>query len=322
MFAEMWPRKSFMLLVLVLSMAASRPAAALLQVQGGLEFREQVQKALDAIGSADPRCRQMLDELRNSSHKHWILPTGKLTSSNGAEDAAAARNGTGTGSTTKWNPDALYRYDSDVLRNAVAALKHELAHAKDADDGTWTDATDPTSGILEDEIEAVRAENRYRAAAGLPARTTYGTALLPGCVETTCSGSPCNLRFRSCFDSVDCVLTHQMANLDTSSNACYALDELGFSGSDLEDIDDDDDDHIAQNRKTAVATAALQDGRLCCGNDISGGASCITCNEMSCPAQFWVPRSSKAEIPVLSREGLIVLLLLLMGSGVFVLRRS
>ncbi len=61
-----------------------------------------------------------------------------------------------------------------------AALFHELNHARNwADDARDEGHCAATNGIPYEEVNATEAENGYRAANGLPPRTTYGDRSLP-----------------------------------------------------------------------------------------------------------------------------------------------
>src|SRR5262249_59425141 len=69
-----------------------------------------------------------------------------------------------------------------VLRAPTASLVHELAHAAQDCEGL---------NPGEHELEAVRLENVYRRAAGLPQRHGYGDDPLPAVMVRTCTPGRC-----------------------------------------------------------------------------------------------------------------------------------
>jgi hypothetical protein len=69
-----------------------------------------------------------------------------------------------------WNPTLRTALDASTARDPVASLVHELVHAVDDCEGR---------NPGERELEAVRVENVYRRAAGLPQRTGYGDVAVP-----------------------------------------------------------------------------------------------------------------------------------------------
>jgi hypothetical protein len=82
-----------------------------------------------------------------------------------------------------WNYRSRSHFNGDVDgadADPCAALFHELNHARNFLDGTRDDyACAATNGIPYEEVDVTEAENGYRAANGLPLRTTYGADPLP-----------------------------------------------------------------------------------------------------------------------------------------------
>jgi hypothetical protein len=82
-----------------------------------------------------------------------------------------------------WNYRSRGHFNGDVDgadADPCAALFHELNHARNFLDGTRDDyACAATNGIPYEEVNVTEAENGYRAANGLPLRTTYGADPLP-----------------------------------------------------------------------------------------------------------------------------------------------
>jgi len=91
--------------------------------------------------------------------------------------------------TITWNPalrseiEPASMGEPAVARDPTASLLHELVHAADECD---------EAGTADDEIEAVRIENVYRRAAGLPQRTGYGTVPLPPAMMRECRPGRCS----------------------------------------------------------------------------------------------------------------------------------
>jgi hypothetical protein len=154
-------------------------AGAGIKVEGDAEFKKQVEKALEDIGKTKAG-KEVLDQLKGSNNTHTIKETKTPKgSSNTPGDFKKAGNGTGTDSTTKWEPDGTDKYDEDVNRDPTAALFHELVHACDADKGTRDPTVDDPSGIKKNEVKATKKENEYRKEKGLPERQKYGGKALP-----------------------------------------------------------------------------------------------------------------------------------------------
>jgi von Willebrand factor type D domain len=82
-----------------------------------------------------------------------------------------------------WNYTSRGHFNGDVDgsdADPCAALFHELNHARNFLDGSRDDyACAATNGIPYEEVNVTDAENGYRAANGLPLRTTYGADPLP-----------------------------------------------------------------------------------------------------------------------------------------------
>ncbi len=104
-------------------------------------------------------------------------------------DRSFDKNGNVTRTIT-WNPalrnELEFGCDGDpnkpVLRDPIASLLHELAHA--AQDADGLDAT-------QHEMDAVRIENIYRRAAGICQRAHYGNDELPVSMTRLCEPGEC-----------------------------------------------------------------------------------------------------------------------------------
>ncbi len=86
--------------------------------------------------------------------------------------------------TVTWNPALRTALEPGAVpRDPTASLLHELVHAADACDGLNAAAH---------ELHAVRIENVYRRAVGLPQRTRYGERALPASMTRACDGVTCS----------------------------------------------------------------------------------------------------------------------------------
>jgi len=97
-----------------------------------------------------------------------------------------------------WNPDDHHRYaGTGGYPDACSVLYHELYHALDQLNGTFSRADCAGSGIETKEVMATRAQNILRQRLGLPQRSHYGDRPLPAgdCRAaprpTSCTGAHC-----------------------------------------------------------------------------------------------------------------------------------
>jgi len=100
--------------------------------------------------------------------------------------------------TIYWNPDDHHRYaGTGGSPDACSVLYHELYHALDQLNGTFSRDDCAGSGIETKEVMATRAQNLLRQRLGLPQRSHYGNLPLPAgdCRAaprpTSCTGSHC-----------------------------------------------------------------------------------------------------------------------------------
>lgn len=116
-------------------------------------------------------------------------------------DMTGLRNPSGTGGifTIYWNPDDTHRYyGTGGYPEACSVLLHELYHAYEQLNGSFSRDACAGSRIETKEVHATRAENRLRERLGLSARSHYGDQPLPAgdCTAppappTTCTGPHC-----------------------------------------------------------------------------------------------------------------------------------
>lgn len=161
-------------------------ARADIVIEGDDAYTAAVNECLAMINGVGGMPADILKCLETSSKDH-VIKKNKGSSSNSphnSKDAtvpAAGGTGTGSGSTTQWDPTHQMTYSDGVKRDPCAALFHELVHAKDNDTGMRDPRTDlpGNNGIKAAEVKATGTENKYRKAKGLPLRTKYGNKDLP-----------------------------------------------------------------------------------------------------------------------------------------------
>lgn len=164
--------------VFVLVLLLSSVAQAKIEVRGDKAFQEQASQALEDIKRTTPEGWSLVTALETSKYTH-VIRRAAAVDWNAPHSLNEASNGIGTGSTTRWNPNSKKPYADGVNRDPIAALFHELCHALEAERGAWGGSLDPATGIRKSEIHAIRTENAYRRAKGLPERTKYGQQDLP-----------------------------------------------------------------------------------------------------------------------------------------------
>lgn len=177
-----WAGTTIALLAAVVALGVPIPASAHVVIQGGGDagFVAKVEECLDKIAASGGQAATNLTNLINSGNVHTIKK-GSGFGSNTPSNGANAANGTGTGSTTSWDPSCTDNFTGDTTKNDPCAnLAHELSHAADADKGI----RDPSPGqndIKKNEIKACGVENEYRANQNppLPKRNKYGGKDLP-----------------------------------------------------------------------------------------------------------------------------------------------
>ena len=152
-----------MRLALALVLAASTASAYLVPCTGADGTR--IADALRRIGASVDPCGDtaeltaLLDRIARCRTAGYEICTSTTTDRNLYDRRIIT-----------WNPDLRTPLDGSTTRDPVASLVHELVHAVDDCEGR---------NAGERELEAVRIENVYRRAAGLPQRTGYGDAIVP-----------------------------------------------------------------------------------------------------------------------------------------------
>ncbi len=169
-------------LAAVLTFATTSRAGGMVECGNRADVR-RIDDALAALrGSVDPcggsdEILATLEAFERCPSARYAICTGDARR-NLFERPAGVALGTIT-----WNPGLRSDLEparggrAAVARDPVASLLHEIAHAAQ-------DCAGLNPG--EHELEAVRVENVYRRAAGLPQRTRYGDLVLPPAAASGC----------------------------------------------------------------------------------------------------------------------------------------
>ena len=141
---------------------------------GTKSFVSGVKGCLAAGLNADPEVAHILSSLANSPLLHEIRIGAPIHSVAANDWQTTALAGAGVGgrraSTVTIVPSGQSEFACDVLI-------HELAHGWHMDRGVFESAPLCAPGETQDDVYAVRVENRFRAATGQEPRTDYS----PGC---------------------------------------------------------------------------------------------------------------------------------------------
>lgn len=144
-----------------------------IDILGDDKYVEKVKSQLEYAKKSDPILEKMITKLEKSKNLHKIQkPDPGELNKNKVENIENASNGVGTGSTTKFDPNATLNANFDE-RNPVVALVHELSHASDADQGVRDIRINPNTGNRYNEDKAMYYENIMRIYTGDPQRKEY-----------------------------------------------------------------------------------------------------------------------------------------------------
>lgn len=163
-----------------------------------LSARADVDVAPDMHGTYDDCIKKFTDvglrdevDQLDKNHKFIVKVQRSSGTITKADDPSKARNGTGSDSTISWNPNSTGNLTGEkVKENPCATLYHEMYHAIEQFKGTMKDYADCVvtlpGGKKErirlsiSEVNASRAENRFRRAEKLDERGKYNGVDLPG----------------------------------------------------------------------------------------------------------------------------------------------
>jgi RHS repeat-associated protein len=138
------------------------------------KFYKAVKKQLKQL-KKDPRIKKALNTIKKSKTEHTIRPhDAEKRNKTQVDNKQAAGDGTGTGSTTYYDPEVNVVNDGQQgpPGASIQNLAHEVSHIEDA--ATGTRDLCPNGEVAVNETKAVRMENSLASAFGwADRRATY-----------------------------------------------------------------------------------------------------------------------------------------------------
>jgi hypothetical protein len=224
-----------LLAVAIMTATTARPARADYTVDptagipvDGVDFKAAVENCIQGFAAPGGDPAGILPRLRGKdTPRVRIIPT-----TGGSDTFETPKSKAGKGSSTiTWNPTSVDPYGDGVARDPCAALYHEFVHADDISRNTVPNGECGDTGIKSAEVKATLAENRYRAAKGLPPRVEYDGKTLPKsmdeCRKQKPKKPPQKGPVRLCEASNQCGGTNGDPHLTTFDRAYYDLQAVG-----------------------------------------------------------------------------------------------
>ncbi|MBO4160589.1 VWD domain-containing protein [Micromonospora antibiotica] len=194
----------------------------------GVDFQAAVDGCLQGFAAAGGDPAGILPRLKDTkTPRVRIIPT---PGGSGSFETPTSKDGKGS-STVTWNPTSVDPYGDGIARDPCAALYHELNHSDDISRDAVPQGDCGGTGIKTAEVKATLAENRYRAAKGLPARTEYDGKTLPKsldeCRKPAKKTPPPKGPVKLCEDEGDCGGTNGDPHLVTFDRHYYDFQAVG-----------------------------------------------------------------------------------------------